>query len=272
MDPASLRTAVEAAIAAAAPGTDLSRLAADRPLREQVDLDSLDWLNVVTALGERLGIAIPEADFGRLETLEAILGYLAPRMARPGPPAAPASAELPTARHRVRGTEVEIRPMRADDKPMEADFVRRLSSESRYGRFMATVRELSPAKLAYLTEVDQVRHVALAAVADPDGGPAIVGVVRYVVDPSGRDCEFAIAIDDGWHRSGLAGVLMGHLVEVARARGLATMEGFVLAANAAMLRLARQLGFASHHDPEDRDTVRVALDLRHGQAPLPPGV
>lgn len=264
MDPAFLRAAVEAAIAAAAPGTDASRLEASRPLREQVDLDSLDWLNVFTALGERLGVAIPEADYGRLDTLEAIVGYLAPRMARPGtPPAAPRAAALPTARHRVRGMEVEVRPLRPDDKPMEADFVRRLSSESRYGRFMATVRELSPAKLAYLTEVDQVRHVALAAVADPDGAPAIVGVVRYVVDPDGTGCEFAIAIDDGWHHSGLAGILMGHLVEVARARGLEAMEGFVLAANAAMLRLARQLGFASHHDPGDRDTVRVALDLRH---------
>ena len=153
--------------------------------------------------------------------------------------------------------------MRADDKPLEADFVRRLSSESRYERFMATVRELSPAKLAYLTEVDQVRHVALVAVVDPGGTPAIVGVVRYVVDPAGTSCEFAIAVDDGWHHSGLAGILMGHLVEVARARGLEAMEGFVLAANPAMLRLARQLGFASHHDPADRDTVRVALDLRH---------
>ncbi|MBX3714729.1 MAG: GNAT family N-acetyltransferase [Burkholderiales bacterium] len=263
MDPASLRAAVEAAIAAAAPGTDVSRLAADRPLREQVDLDSLDWLNVVAALGERLGIAIPEADYGRLETLEAIVGYLAPRVEHPGSPTAPASAELPDARHLVHGTEVEVRPMRADDKPLEADFVRRLSSESRYGRFMATVRELSPAKLAYLTEVDQVRHVALVAVVDPGGTPAIVGVVRYVVDPAGRNCEFAIAIDDGWHHSGLAGILMGHLVEVARARGLEAMEGFVLAANSAMLHLAHQLGFASHHDPGDRDTVRVALDLRH---------
>lgn len=263
MDPASLRAAVEAAIAAAAPGTDVSRLAADRLLREQVDLDSLDWLNVVTALGERFGIAIPEADYARLETLEAILAYVAPRMARPAPAAARVSAALPHARHRIRGTVVEIRPLRPDDKPLEADFVRRLSSESRYERFMATVRELSPAKLAYLTEVDQVRHVALAAVADPDGTPAFVGVVRYVVDPAGTSCEFAIAIDDGWHHSGLAGILMGDLVGVARARGLGTMEGFVLAANAAMLRLARQLGFASHHEPEDRDTVRVALDLRH---------
>lgn len=263
MDPASLRAAVVAAIAAAAPGTDVARLDAGRPLREQVDLDSLDWLNVVTALGERLGIAIPEADHGRLETLDAIVAYLSPRLARPRPPAAPLSAALPTVRHRVRGIEVEVRPMRPDDKPMEADFVRRLSSESRYERFMATVRELSPAKLAYLTEVDQVSHVALAAVADPDGTPAIVGVARYVVDPAGRDGEFAIAIDDGWHHSGLAGILMGHLVEVARARGLETMEGFVLAANAAMLHLARQLGFVSHHDPGDRDTVRVALDLRH---------
>ena len=51
------------------------------------------------------------------------------------------------------------------------------------------------------------------------------------------------------------------LLAAARARGLRTMEGFVLAANTPMLHFARQLGFQVRHDAQDRDTVRVVRNL-----------
>ena len=47
-----------------------------KPLREQVDLDSMDWLNFLVALNERLKIEIPEADYRKLGTLEQIVDYL----------------------------------------------------------------------------------------------------------------------------------------------------------------------------------------------------
>ena len=139
--------------------------------------------------------------------------------------------------------------------------MRHLSSDARYNRFMQSVRELSEAKLKYLTDVDQVRHVALLATVDRDGGQVEVGVARYIVDAAGTGCEFAIAVDDEWQGSGLAGILMRSLMDVARSRGLATMEGIVLAANHRMLAFARQLGFRQEHDPEDRQTVRVLRSL-----------
>jgi acyl carrier protein len=60
-----------------APEIEASALQAARPLREQVDLDSMDWLNFLVALHERLGVEIPETDYARLGTLDAIVGYLA---------------------------------------------------------------------------------------------------------------------------------------------------------------------------------------------------
>ncbi len=88
-----------------------------------------------------------------------------------------------------------------------------------------------------------------------------MGVVRYIVDPAGTGCEFAIAVDDAWHGSGLAGILMHDLMDIARSRGLATMEGIVLATNSRMLRFTRQLGFRQERDPEALDTVRVVRSL-----------
>lgn len=51
-----------------------------RPLRHQVDLDSMDWLNFLVGLHERFGVNIPEADYARLVTLDNVLDYLQARL------------------------------------------------------------------------------------------------------------------------------------------------------------------------------------------------
>lgn len=66
-----------------APELEEGELKSDRPLREQVDLDSMDWLNFLVALHERLQVDIPEADYKRLATLEQALGYLAGKLSLP---------------------------------------------------------------------------------------------------------------------------------------------------------------------------------------------
>lgn len=170
-------------------------------------------------------------------------------------------AELVRTRYLFDGRSVTIRPIRPDDAAMEQDFVRHLSKEARYARFMSTLNELPPGKLRYLTETDYERHIALVATVMQDRREVEVGVARYVVDPDGSRCEFAIAVDDAWQGTGVAGLLMLELMAVARERGLATMEGLVLAANHKMLKFARQLGFSIVHDPEDHETVRVVRAL-----------
>ncbi|NMG01583.1 GNAT family N-acetyltransferase [Azoarcus taiwanensis] len=170
-------------------------------------------------------------------------------------------AELIRKRYLFDGTPATIRPIRAEDADIEQDFVRGLSRETRYGRFMATLRELSPPKLRYLTEIDYERHIALIATIDHDGVEEEIAVARYVVGPDGHTCEFAIVVGDAWQGSGVAGMLMLQLIEVAASRGLKTMEGFVLATNHKMLKFCRQLGFRMEPLPDDFETVRVVRSL-----------
>jgi acetyltransferase len=82
-----------------------------------------------------------------------------------------------------------------------------------------------------------------------------------MLDPIGKDCEFAIAIDDAWQGTGLTGILMQALIGIARSCGLATMYGLVLATNHRMLKFTRQLGFKQQHEPDDYATVRVTFAL-----------
>ena len=266
MEADSVRPTVLAAIARIAPETDIASLRPDTPLRDQLDLDSMDWINLVAALHEQFQIDISESDYPHLATLDRVVAYLTSRRAAPA--AEPRSRDtgahdggLRQMRHVINDRSVLVRPIRAEDATLEADFVSHLSPESRYGRFMVTVGDLPKEKLRYLTDVDQVRHVALIATVERDGREELVGVARYVVDPSGSSCEFAAAVQDAWQGSGVAGILMNELIGIARRRGLRTMEGIVLANNARMLKFTRQLGFSVNHDAEDRSIVRVLREL-----------
>ena len=63
-------------LATIAPDTDTSALAADADLREELDIDSMDFLNFVIALNKRYGVEIPELDYPKLATLTECASYL----------------------------------------------------------------------------------------------------------------------------------------------------------------------------------------------------
>ncbi len=79
----AVRDEVIAVLKSIAPELEEGELDPARPLRDQVDLDSMDWLNVIVALHERLKVDIPEADYAKLVTLEDLVAYLLAR--RQGP-------------------------------------------------------------------------------------------------------------------------------------------------------------------------------------------
>lgn len=80
LTPDEARSALLEAICAIAPETDPDSVLPDRPLREQLDLDSFDFLNVIIRLHERLGIDVPERDYGELRTLKTAVDYLMRRV------------------------------------------------------------------------------------------------------------------------------------------------------------------------------------------------
>ena len=71
-----LRAVVIATLKTIAPEVEEDDLRPDRPLRNQVDLDSMDWLNFLIGLHEKLKVEIPEADYAKLVTLGDVLDYL----------------------------------------------------------------------------------------------------------------------------------------------------------------------------------------------------
>jgi acyl carrier protein len=74
-----IRATVIRLLADRAPEVDFAQLNPDRPLREQIDLDSMDYLNFLVALNKELGVAVPEKDYPKLATLNACIDYVASR-------------------------------------------------------------------------------------------------------------------------------------------------------------------------------------------------
>ena len=144
------------------------------------------------------------------------------------------------------GIVATLRPIGPQDAEIEQAFVRGLSQESKYFRFMTQMRELSPEMLQHFVNPDPMREAALIVTVPSDGGGAEeeIAVGRYSMNPDNASCEFAIVVADAWQAHGIATRLMQALMKNAARRGIRRMEGFVMASNVKMLEFMRFLGFA----------------------------
>ena len=145
------------------------------------------------------------------------------------------------------------------DAPEIVQAFERLSSESRYNRFMQHKKQIDGAALDRGVHPRPGRDFAFVATIPAADGIDIVGAAQYVPAGEGNDktCEFAITVAEDWRGTGLATQLLASLVRRARRDGYQTMEGWVLAENTAMLALARKRQFKTEAVPGGASLLRV---------------
>ena len=157
------------------------------------------------------------------------------------------------------GRSVEIRAFRPGDKEALETAVGRTSALSLYRRFFTIKRDFSERERAFFLNVDFINHVALVALTEEAGRPAIVGGGRYVVVKPGK-AEVAFVVIDEYQGQGIGHALLRHLAIVARAAGLKEFIADVLAENKAMLRVFETSGLRMSSTPET-EYVQVNLWL-----------
>ncbi len=81
MTPAEIRVEILDILANIAPDEDLSGLTDEKAFREQIELDSMDFLDIVMELRKRYRIQIPEEEYGQLGSMQSTVAYLTPKMA-----------------------------------------------------------------------------------------------------------------------------------------------------------------------------------------------
>ncbi|MEO8670702.1 MAG: GNAT family N-acetyltransferase [Tahibacter sp.] len=172
------------------------------------------------------------------------------------------SAQSPRWTHRLHcGTSVLIRPIDEQDAQLERRFIERLSPQSRRFRFLGQIASPSDETLRQLTQIDFTRDVAFVAVIHENNEKKEIGVARYGLAADGQSCECAVVVSDAWQNQGLGTLLMRHLIEIARQRGIRRMLSIDAADNGPMRDLAAHLGFARKSDPDDSAQVIHSLDL-----------
>ena len=160
------------------------------------------------------------------------------------------------------GRQVMFRLLRPSDKAALLDGLQRMSPESRYKRFFTPRESLNPIELAYLTELDQDRHFAIA-VGLPAGDDLKIGlgVGRFVCDADApQRAEAAVAVVDDAQGLGLGKMLFERLVAAARERGVTEFHLDILPENAAMLGLLKSI-FPQTQAYPDSDVVYVTCPL-----------
>lgn len=158
--------------------------------------------------------------------------------------------------------QILIRPIDPEDAGREQEFMRSLSPESRYFRFMNTIPELSPDMLYRFTHPDPERELALIALAGEGASARQIGVARLAHAPDSTSAEFAIAVADAWRNRGVGTRLLCELMRAARSAGLERLWGDILASNHRMLALMAALGFEIEPAPDDPVLRRAVKTLR----------
>jgi RimJ/RimL family protein N-acetyltransferase len=147
------------------------------------------------------------------------------------------------------GTPVTVRATRPDDRQRIVEAFAKLEPESVYMRLFRFKKSLTDDELTRLTEPDFERHIHLiATLGEGDAETVIAGANMVVIEPDdvpAARAEVAFTVEEDYQGQGLASALMRHLVTIARAIGLKSLEAEVLAGNAAMLKVFERSGLPS---------------------------
>ena len=155
------------------------------------------------------------------------------------------------------GMDICIRPIRAEDAKLEQDFVDHLSEQTKFLRFMQSVKHLSQEMLVKFTQIDYDQEMAFIANTEVNGQMVEIGVTRYSTNPDGKSAEFALVVRDDYQHQGIGSQLLESLIEHARNRGLRSLTGEVLKQNKPMQQLAKEFGFEISACPDDPSLVLV---------------
>jgi len=159
------------------------------------------------------------------------------------------------------GSKLKLRHIATTDAAIEQAFVHGLSPQSSYFRFHGTIKDLSKKDIEKFTNPDSRNAVALIVLCIGETSEEEIGVARYVIDPDGVNCEFAIVVADTWQKRGIGTRLMNALIQHLEASGVKRISGTVLKRNSAMRKFVKQLDFAETNIPDDPSILLVTKHL-----------
>jgi acetyltransferase len=146
------------------------------------------------------------------------------------------------------GSAIFLRPIKPTDGPLLLDLFQKLSRETIYFRFLTHLERLQPEMLKQLVEINYETHFALAAIITENAKESIVGTCRYIVKLNTDHAELTVILRDDWQKRGLGKVMVTRVVEIARSKGLASIEILLDYRNEGMKRIFASLGYPVQYE------------------------
>jgi RimJ/RimL family protein N-acetyltransferase len=141
------------------------------------------------------------------------------------------------------GTAVTIRAIRPEDSNSFLEAFKGMDKDSVYRRFFSPKKELSPAELEQLTDVDFSKVVALVVTRQSPKSELLIGGGRYAMEePGATEAEIAFMTSGDYRGLGIASLILKHLQHIAQDAGVQRFEAEVLADNQPMLGVFRRSG------------------------------
>jgi GNAT superfamily N-acetyltransferase len=153
-------------------------------------------------------------------------------------------SEFPMLRAKRRSDAwLALRPARFNDGEALQTYVRGLSPQSRYNRFLGAANELPSSELARALAANGRDTLTLLLTSTRAGRETVVGEARVALSCAERAGEFGMSIADDWRRLGLGSAVLEEIERKAAADGIELLFGDTLRTNDGMIALARGRGF-----------------------------
>jgi acetyltransferase len=158
------------------------------------------------------------------------------------------------------GQKALLRPIKPEDENMWLEMFKTFSEETVRFRFFRIIKDTPHEVRTRYCNIDYDREIGIVAELEEKGKKRFVGVARLIIDPTRTDeAEFALVVTDEWQRQGLGSEFLDYLIEIAKDKNLAKINGVVLKDNYPMIAVCREKNFRfSEGDPGE---YKVEYDL-----------
>ena len=167
------------------------------------------------------------------------------------------------------GNAVTVRFVEPRDAEELQNYIRSLSTRSRYNRFLGAMSELPRNVLEHFIHVGEAEQFSVVATMMVGGFETIVGEARYAFHADTASIEFGLSIDDRWQGHGIGKALLKNLECRAASFGAERLFGDTLRSNDAMISVARKAGYALVPTPGDWKLVRFEKHIAVAPKDIP---
>ena len=152
-----------------------------------------------------------------------------------------------------------VRAVQTADEPALAEFFTHVGQDDLRFRFLTAIKTVAPHLIAILANVDHERTENILAF-DTDG-QTVIASAMLAADPGGKRAEVAMAIRADFKRKGISWTLLEHIAQLAKAKGIETLESIEAHDHHEAIEMEREMGFTASPYPGDATLVLLQAKL-----------